>query len=186
MTVRFEVLGRAGGTWDVRLGPETTEVDLSPSDRVPGYHLTVEARWLDAVLTGRARWEDLFLSLRIRASREPDVYNDYLVGLLKHADQDALEAVEDYETNRDPAETVVLSEGDREYVVSRYCPHAGEDLQYGGIIHDGVLRCLGHNFEFDLASGACLNARCDPIVVRPRDHDKGRHAEDVTGVTGSA
>jgi UDP-MurNAc hydroxylase len=165
MTVRFEVLGRAGGTWDVRLGPETTEVDLSPSSGRPGYHLTVEARWLDAVLTGRVRWEDLFLSLRIRASREPDVYNDYLVGLLKHADRDALEAVEGYETNRDPAETVVLREGEREYVVSRYCPHAGEDLQYGAVIHDGVLRCLGHNFEFDLASGACLNARCDALQV---------------------
>ena len=49
--------------------------------------------------------------------------------------------------------------------MSRYCPHAGEDLQYGGVIHDGVLRCLGHNFEFDLASGACLNARCDPLQV---------------------
>lgn len=165
MTVRFEVLGRAGGTWDVRLGPETTEVDLAPGERTPGYHLTVEARWLDAVLTGRIRWEDLFLSLRIRASREPDVYNDYLVGLLKHADQDALEAVEDYETNRDPAETVVLRDGDREYVVSRYCPHAGEDLQHGAVIHDGTLRCLGHNFDFDLETGACLNARCDPLQV---------------------
>ena len=165
MTVRFEVLGPAGGTWDVRLGPDTTEVDLSPSSRMPGYHLTVEARWLDAVLRGRVRWEDLFLSLRIRASRDPDVYNDYLVGLLKHADRDALEAIEGYETNRDPAETVVLSDGHADYVVSRYCPHAGEDLQYGGLIHDGVLRCLGHNFEFDLASGACLNARCDPLQV---------------------
>jgi UDP-MurNAc hydroxylase len=34
---------------------------------------------------------------------------------------------------------------------------------------DGVLRCLGHNFEFDLATGDCLNARCDPVVVRSVD-----------------
>ena len=165
MTVRFEVLGRAGGEWDVRLGPDSTAVDLVPSGVRPGYHLTVEARWLDAVLTGRARWEDLFLSLRIRASRDPDVYNDYLVGLLKHADPDALEAIETYETTRDPDETVVLTDGSTEYVVSRYCPHAGEDLQHGGIVRDGVLRCLGHNFEFDLETGACLNARCDPLRV---------------------
>ncbi|EWT01722.1 hypothetical protein N865_07645 [Intrasporangium oryzae NRRL B-24470] len=165
MTVRFEVLGRAGGTWDVRLGPETTQVDLRPGEDAPGYRLTVEARWLDAVLRGRIRWEDLLLSLRIRASRDPDVYNDYLVGLLKHADRDALEAVETYETNRDPDETVVLRDGTTEYIVSRYCPHAGEDLQHGGVAHDGVLRCLGHNFDFDLGTGECLNARCDPLRV---------------------
>ena len=50
--------------------------------------------------------------------------------------------------------------------VSRYCPHAGEDLSHGAVIRDGVLRCLGHNFDFDLATGECLNARCDPLVSR--------------------
>jgi nitrite reductase/ring-hydroxylating ferredoxin subunit len=118
------------------------------------------------VLTGRMRWEDLFLSLRISAWREPDRYNDYLVGLLKHADAGALEAVERFESDRDPHDTIVLAEGDREWAVSRYCPHAGEDLTEGAVIRDGVLRCLGHNFEFDLASGECLNARCDPLVSR--------------------
>jgi UDP-MurNAc hydroxylase len=166
MTVRFEVLGRAGGTWDVQLGPESTRVDLDPVGGAPGYHLTVEARWIDAVLRGVVRWEDLFLSLRIRARRDPDVYNDYLMGLLKHADRDALEAVEEYETHRDPDETVVVTDGDERYEVSRYCPHAGEDLQHGAVVHDGLLRCLGHNFDFDLTTGACLNARCDPLHVR--------------------
>jgi nitrite reductase/ring-hydroxylating ferredoxin subunit len=35
------------------------------------------------------------------------------------------------------------------------------------VIREGVLRCLGHNFDFDLATGECLNARCDPLVSRP-------------------
>ena len=63
------------------------------------------ARWLGAVLAGRTGWEDLFLSLRFTARRDPDVYNDYLVGLLKHADAAALAAVEQYEAPRDPDET---------------------------------------------------------------------------------
>ncbi len=176
MTVRFEVLGRAGGQWDVRLGPDAVAVDLVPSGVTPGYHLTLEARWLDAVLTGRARWEDLFLSLRIKASRDPDVYNDYLVGLLKHADPDALDAIETYETTRDPDESIVLTDGSTDYIVSRYCPHAGEDLQHGGIVRDGVLRCLGHNFDFDLETGACLNARCDPLRVSTAPVDGSRTA----------
>jgi UDP-MurNAc hydroxylase len=28
------------------------------------------------------------------------------------------------------------------------------------------MHCLGHNFEFDLATGECRNARCDPLPVR--------------------
>ena len=50
--------------------------------------------------------------------------------------------------------------------ISRYCPHAGEDLAIGGIVTDGAIRCLGHNLEFDLATGTCLNARCDPLATR--------------------
>lgn len=167
MTVRFEVDGDDGGTWDVELGPEQARVSLAPGPVPPQYRLRMAARWLDAVLTGQMRWEDLFLSLRVSAWREPDVYNDYLVGLLKHADRDALEAIERFETTRDPEDTVVVGHGGDRWEVSRYCPHAGEDLAEGSVIERGVLRCLGHNFDFDLTTGECLNARCDPLVSRP-------------------
>jgi nitrite reductase/ring-hydroxylating ferredoxin subunit len=30
----------------------------------------------------------------------------------------------------------------------------------------GMIRCLGHNIEFDLATGVCRNARCDLRVTR--------------------
>lgn len=166
MTVRFEVDGDDGGTWDVDLGPERVQVHLAPGAVTPQYRLRVGARWLDAVLAGRNRWEDLFLSLRVSAWREPDVYNDYLVGLLKHADREALDAVERFETTRDPYDTVLVGGGDEVWEVGRYCPHAGEDLAEGSVIEGGVLRCLGHNFDFDLVTGQCLNARCDPLVVR--------------------
>ena len=58
---------------------------------------------------GRTRWEELLLSLRFSARREPDVYNDYLVGLLKHADLAALRAVEEFEAARDPEETIEVA-----------------------------------------------------------------------------
>jgi L-ascorbate metabolism protein UlaG (beta-lactamase superfamily)/nitrite reductase/ring-hydroxylating ferredoxin subunit len=165
ITVRFEVLGPAGGTWDVRIGPEDVRVDLDGGTGHADYRLRLESRWLEGVVSGRTRWEELLLSLRLSARREPDHYNDYLVGLLKHADLAALRAVELYEATRDPYETIEIWAGDRPYRVSRYCPHAGEDLSETAVIRDGVLRCLGHNFEFDLSTGACINARCDPIVV---------------------
>ncbi len=166
MTVRFVVDGADGGTWDVELGPAGVQVHLEPLPEQPQYRLRMHARWLDPVLRRELAWEDLFLSLRISAWRCPDRYNDYLVGLLKHANAQALEAVERFETARDPEETVQVRDGDTIWEVSRYCPHAGEDLSHGAVVRDGVLRCLGHNFDFDLATGACANARCDPLVSR--------------------
>lgn len=166
MTMRFEVSGADGGTWDVSIGPDRLEVLPEPSDLPPQYRIRVAARWLEPVLAGRMHWEDLFLSLRISAWREPDIYNDYLMGLLKHADRAALDAVEQYETSRDVSATITVREGGSAWQISRYCTHAGEDLSEGAVVHDGVLRCLGHNFDFDLETGRCLNARCDPLLSR--------------------
>jgi nitrite reductase/ring-hydroxylating ferredoxin subunit len=110
------------------------------------------------------------------------VYNDYLVGLLKHADTEALQAVEHYETTRDRFETITVDTPDGRYEIGRWCPHAGEDLAIGAVIDGGVLRCPGHNFDFDLATGACPNARCDPLSTRrsgPPGVGAGSPATDV-------
>ena len=167
MTVRFEVDGRGGGCWDVHLGPDRIRVDLHGRAERVQYRFRVASRWLEPVIAGRIGWEDLLLSLRFSAWRSPDIYNDYLVGLLKHADEQALAAVEAYQTARPPDERIVVEAGDgRRYEIGRYCPHAGEDLTHGGIVVGDTLRCLGHNFDFDLATGACVNARCKPLPTR--------------------
>jgi UDP-MurNAc hydroxylase len=167
MTVRFELSGAVEGRWDVDLRPEGVRIDLAGrARRAAEYGFRLDSRWLAAVVTGRIAWEDLFLSLRFSAWRHPDIYNDYLIGLLKHAEPQALHAVETYERGRSANETIVIDAPAGRYEISRYCPHAGEDLAIGGIVTDGAIRCLGHNLEFDLATGACLNARCDPLVTR--------------------
>jgi L-ascorbate metabolism protein UlaG (beta-lactamase superfamily) len=162
MTVRFEVSGPYGGSWDVRMDDDGLQVDMTGATDAPEYTFAVSARWLNAVLTGAIAWEDLLLSLRLTARRDPDHYNDYLIGLLKHANEPALSAIEQYETGRDTNERIVV-EG---FEIDRYCPHAGEDLTVGAVVSDGVLHCLGHNFAFDLRTGQCLNARSQPLTSR--------------------
>lgn len=171
MTVRFDVAGADGGVWDVQLGPDCMAVDLDPQDRsdeAAQYTFSTEARWLNAVLSGAIRWEDLLLSARFSTRKSPGVDDSYLLALLRHADTDALHAIEDYD-KRDPDATVTLSSGDQTFEVTRYCPHSGEDLAEGAVIEEApeglVLRCLAHNFDFSLTTGLCLNARCEPIVV---------------------
>lgn len=169
MTVRFEVTGPYGGDWDVRMDADGLRVDLSGGAAAPEYTFTVAGHWLGAVLSGQIAWEDLLLSLRLTARRDPDRYNDYLIGLLKHANEPALRAIEEYETRRETDERIVVSSGARAYEIGRYCPHAGEDLAVGAVVEDGVLHCLAHNFAFDLATGECLNARCEPLTSKQVD-----------------
>jgi L-ascorbate metabolism protein UlaG (beta-lactamase superfamily)/nitrite reductase/ring-hydroxylating ferredoxin subunit len=166
MVVRFDITGPHGGVWDVRMTARGMEVGPADARIHPGYRITAASRWLDAVLTGRIAWEDVFISMRVTLFRDPDIYNDYMVGLLKHANAPALQAVEDYETLRDESERIVVDAGARSYEIPRYCPHAGEDLAVGAVVQDGRLHCLAHNFVFDLDSGKCVNARCAALTTK--------------------
>jgi L-ascorbate metabolism protein UlaG (beta-lactamase superfamily)/nitrite reductase/ring-hydroxylating ferredoxin subunit len=166
MTVRFELTGAVDGRWDVDLRPEGVRVDLRGQARQAQYRFRLASRWLAPVIYGQIGWEDLFLSMRFSAWRDPDIYNDYLIGLLKHAEPEALAGVEAYERGRSTDEKIVVRSAGQRYEINRYCPHAGEDLTVGSTVADGILRCLGHNLEFDLATGACINARCDPLITR--------------------
>lgn len=180
LTMRFEVTGRYGGCWDVAMNADRLTVDLRGRSSSPNYTLRVDGRWLQPVLLGQEGWESLLLSLRVAAWREPDVYNDYLVGFLKHANAPALQAVQDYETGRDAGERVVVTAGDgTAYEIDRYCPHAGEDLTEGAVVEGNVLRCLAHNFEYDLRTGACRNARS--VALR-----SSRPAAGLSGWRGAA
>ena len=165
MTVRFEITGPHGGVWDVRMNGAGLAIG-PPADERPGYIVTTPGRWVEPILAGAMAWEDLLLSLRFQLHRDPDVYNDYLVGLLKHANAPALQAIEEYETGRDEAEKIIVTDGGRTFEIGRYCPHAGEDLSVGAVIENGRVYCLGHNFTFDLVTGQCVNARAMALATR--------------------
>jgi UDP-MurNAc hydroxylase len=164
MRVGFDVTGPGGGRWAVDFRPGQEEV--SPQQGECQYVYRFASRWLSPILDGRVPWEDFFLSCRFSAWREPDIYNDHLLGLLKFADREALRRVEAYETSRKREEHITIHADDRVYRVERYCPHAGNDLQQTGEVLPGrVLRCLAHHYEFDLDTGRCLNGTYGPLDV---------------------
>lgn len=165
MRVGFDIVGPGGGQWavDFRSGSEGVRDEM----RGCGYTYSFASRWLPPILDGRVHWEDFLLSLRFRATRDPDKYNDHLLGLLKFAEPEALRRVEEYETaTRDPELIEVEADG-HVYEAQRYCPHAGGDLEETGEVLPGRrLRCLNHYFEFDLETGRCLNGNVPPLRVR--------------------
>lgn len=166
MIVRFEVTGPNGGVWDVDFSPDGLTVFKASPDVRPHYRITTAGRWIEGILAGLLAWEDLLISFRVSLYRDPDVYNDYLVGLLKHANAPALMAVEEYETGRDETERITVECDGARYDIPRYCPHAGEDLSIGSVVRDGQIHCLAHNFAFDLATGECTNARAANLTSR--------------------
>jgi UDP-MurNAc hydroxylase len=166
MTVRFDVEGPGGGRWDVHLRPGGVRVDLDGGARDTQYGFRLASRWLAPVVDGDIGWEDLLLSLRFSAWRSPDLYNDYFIGWLKHADARALQAVEDYERARDAQTTIRVQGSKGEYEIGRFCPHAGEDLSENGVVVGNRICCLGHNYEFDLETGECSNGRCTPLATQ--------------------
>ena len=168
MRVGFDILGPGGGRWavDFRRGSE----GAYPETGECNYLYSFESRWLPSLLNGSTPWEDFFLSLRFEAWRDPDVYNDHLLGLLKFAEPEALEAVEGFETTMASDERITIHSEGKTYSVQRYCPHAGNDLlNTGEILPGGVLRCLAHHYEFDLTSGRCVNGNCSPLAVEEVD-----------------
>jgi UDP-MurNAc hydroxylase len=164
MKVGFEIEGPGGGDWfvDFREGMEGVGTGLDDC----GYIYSFESRWLAPILNGDIPWEDFFLSLRFKARRNPDRYNDHLLGLLKFADREALAEVEKFETNPKSEEMMTVHSDGITYSISRFCPHAGNDmLDTGEVLPGGMFRCLAHHYDFDLKTGECITGTCDPIKV---------------------
>jgi UDP-MurNAc hydroxylase len=111
--------------------------------------------------------EDFFLSLRFEAWRDPSVCNDHLLGLLKFTEQEALVAVERFETSLASDERItVRSEGCTYSQCNAIVPTPATICSTPGeVVPGNILRCLAHHYEFDLATGQCLTGNCPALAV---------------------
>tara|TARA_R110000851_G_scaffold13015_8_gene44743 strand:+ start:395 stop:1972 length:1578 start_codon:yes stop_codon:yes gene_type:complete len=140
----------------------------SPIDSV-SYHqgekyfckFEIESRFLNLILEHKLTWEELFLSLRFKAHRWPDEYNESLVVFLRfmrNYSEAAIRQYQRYETSKMLSETFDITYKDAKYKVQRYCPHALGDLSKGEIIDDHVV-CPLHGWEFNIKTGQCKNKK---------------------------
>ena len=168
MRVLLEVEGEHGGSWvlDFRDVPHA-DIVYEWQGEPCQYRFRFDARNVEQVLRGELSWEDLLLSFRFRAHRDPDRYNQHLFTFLKMGDHAALQEITKAEMamSSTPEDTFELEVGDAHYTVQRFCPHAGSDLRDAEIIA-GKIVCPGHRWHFDLASGACTEADYRIYCVR--------------------
>ena len=147
--------------------PEQILIDFSkPSNQVKLYDseeaswtFQIESRFLDLILEGKLTWEEILLSRRIRASRNPDIYNEFLIVFLRFRDRNSFQAYEKWDRYNSPEETFSLNYENQKYRVQRYCPHARGDLSKGRIVN-GELVCPGHGWTFSLSDGNCKQSKC--------------------------
>ncbi|MBX3228133.1 MAG: MBL fold metallo-hydrolase [Labilithrix sp.] len=164
MELRFVIDGPHGGDWLVRCHADGVEVSDTAGRRAD-YTLWLEDLWLHQILSHHLAWEDFFLSLRFEAERDPDVYNDHLLSWLKFADEDALRAVERYESSRRENQRIEVEANGHRYLISKYCPHAGASMEKA-VIEGTTITCLNHHYRFDLETGKCLNGNCTLFTKR--------------------
>lgn len=157
MTLCLDVYGPDGGVWlvDFRAG----SVRRGTVDDAHQYRYRLHSRWLKRIVADGLAWEDFLLGLRFNAFRDPDVYNDHLLGILKFSDERSLRAVEQYEKRCSDETIVVATEDGNRYEISRYCPHAGAAFD-NSPIEGHIITCLSHHYEFDLDTGKCLTGNC--------------------------
>jgi UDP-MurNAc hydroxylase len=185
MRVLFDVTGTHGGKWVVDFREAAADAPVYDWDGAPcEYEFRLDARWVAQALRGDLSWEDVLLSLRFEARRNPDRYNQHLFTFLKMGDHAALQEIARAELAAgDPDEMFELRVDGRRYRVQRFCPHAGSDLR-GAEVVDGHLVCPGHRWHYSLESGRCREA--DYRIRCIRIGEEALPAAEPTGVPALA
>jgi len=154
--VEFEITGDFGGNWQIDFNDEHPKI-YDHKIKESNYKFTLDSKYLNLILNEQINWEDFLLSLRLKISRTPDVYNGALFALLQYGRSPLLiQRAENYELRSKSPITINVQDNNKMYKIQKFCPHLGEDLK-NSTIKDGILVCPRHQWNFDLNScGKCI------------------------------
>jgi UDP-MurNAc hydroxylase len=105
----------------------------------------------------------LFLSCRFEAKRK-GAYNEYVYNFFKVLSPERLAYSEEYYAQSAPVRQLWECGN---FMVQRSCPHLKADLTRFGEEKDGILTCMMHGWQFDLATGRCLTSDDVRIYATP-------------------
>lgn len=173
---RFEVAGPHGGAIEIDLRDGRFTISTSPLGQ-PNYEFSLDGPIARLLADGEVRWEEVLLSMRFLAYRDPDEYNWPLFALLRYGhDASQIRRIEEL---LEGDNTAVIDVRDEHtcYTVQRYCPHLGEDLA-GVPTEDGKLVCPRHGWTFDLRrDGECIAGGNLPLRIFAVWEDEEREGE---------
>ena len=116
------------------------------------YNFSFESKYAELIFDGKLQWEELFLSIKFKASRNPDKHNEFLMIFLKYANLKSFKNYQRFFNSKMKNDTFELKKDGQIYEVQRYCPHAFGDLSKGTVDGDNIY-CPLHNWCFSLTDG---------------------------------
>ncbi len=154
--VEFEIAGDYGGNWQIDFNENFPKI-YDHKIKESNYKFILDSKFLNLILQEKINWEDFLLSLRLKISRNPDVYNGALFALLQYGRSPLLiQRAENFELRSKSPITINVQDKNKMYKIQKFCPHLGEDLK-NATIKDGILICPRHQWNFDLNScGKCI------------------------------
>lgn len=126
---------------------------------------------------------ELFLSCRFEAERK-GAYNEYVYNFFKCLSEERVQYAEGFYAEQRHDQQLFEIDG---YLIQRRCPHLKADLTRFGEVHDGVLTCKLHGWEFDLATGQCLTSDGDDrkLYSVPVEQAQSKPAEPAVAAVSS-
>ena len=154
--VEFEITGNYGGNWQIDFN-ETHPKIIDHRIKESNYKFSLDSKYLNLILNEEINWEDFLLSLRLKISRSPDIYNGAFFALLQYGRNPLLiQRAENFELRSKSPMTINVQDKNKMYKIQKFCPHLGEDLK-NATIKDGILVCPRHQWNFDLnGCGKCI------------------------------
>lgn len=154
--IEFDVTGNYGGTWQIDFRNDIPQF-LNEKNEPANYKFSLDSKYMNLILDDEINWEDFLLSLRLKISRSPDMYNGSLFSVLQYGRNPLLiQRAENYELRSKSPTTINVQDNNKMFKIQRFCPHLGEDLKSCSI-ENGILVCPRHQWNFDLHSdGKCV------------------------------
>tara|TARA_Y100000748_G_scaffold301364_1_gene301436 strand:- start:519 stop:1862 length:1344 start_codon:yes stop_codon:yes gene_type:complete len=102
-----------------------------------------------ALMHSNERWQNIYLSLRAKVLREPDIFSNDL-NIFLFSDLSNIRENFIITRNISNERVEVRNKKGEIYEINRYCPHNGADLCNAQINSDNYLVCPRHGWKFDL------------------------------------
>tara|TARA_R100000008_G_scaffold86882_1_gene82395 strand:- start:13694 stop:15235 length:1542 start_codon:yes stop_codon:yes gene_type:complete len=157
-----------GNKWVVNFSEDEERCFKKYENEDCRYHFSFDGALLAHILGNKfIDFDYYFLSLKFKAYRRPDEYDDILFALLRNMDNTRLRISESlYNQRVSTEENFILEHKGDKYKVQKYCPHMLADLETTGFVDENDnLVCPLHNWKFNLKTGECKNSKKRRLCV---------------------
>tara|TARA_Y100000114_G_scaffold154305_1_gene176070 strand:+ start:62 stop:1597 length:1536 start_codon:yes stop_codon:yes gene_type:complete len=157
--INIEITGDYCSNWLLNFREGTIEPYDGEAYR---YKFTFDCNYLASILEKKfIDFDYYFLSLRFKASRNPDEFDDILFALMRNMDPARLAASERiYVRKKSKNDFFEVESQGKKYKVHKYCPHLLVNLEDAHRLDgEGNIVCGIHGWKFNLETGDCSHSK---------------------------